>query len=61
VFDRQIKTEPLLASKKMSVSTRANGKNGCHSSSERLPWYFAQRALPELKYVLTISGYVLLS
>ena len=59
--ENQKKILEMLASKKMGGSGRANGKNGRYSSSGGLSWYFAQRAVPELVYALTINGYVLLS
>jgi hypothetical protein len=58
---KQSRIQPLLGSKDMNVSDRANEKNGHRSSSGPLSWYFAERALPELKYGLTINGYVVLS
>ena len=56
--ERQGKTLAMLADEKMVCSIGTNGKNGHNSSSGRLSWYFAQRAMPELIYVATINGYV---
>jgi hypothetical protein len=61
MFERQIKTQPVLGSKNMNISDRANEEDGRRSSSGIFSWRLAQRALPELKYVLTINGYVTLS
>ena len=56
--ENQKKILEMRASKKMGDSDRANGKNGRHSSSWGLSWYFAQPAIPGLIYGLTINGYV---
>ena len=61
MLGRQMNIQPLLGSKDMNVSDRANQENGRHSSSGSLSWCLADRALPELKYVLTINGSVTLS
>jgi hypothetical protein len=61
MFERQIKTQPVLGSRNMNISDRANEEDELRSSSGILSWRLAQRALPELKYVLTINGYVTLS
>jgi hypothetical protein len=61
MFERQIKTQPVLGSKNMNICDRANERDGVRSSSVLFSWYFAQRALPELKYVLTNKGYMVLS
>jgi len=61
MFGRHMRIRPPLASKGMNVSDRANEENRHPSSSGPLSWYFADRALPELKYVATINGYVILS
>jgi hypothetical protein len=57
---KQSRIQPLLGSKNMSVSDRASGEVVHHSSSGAFSWYLAQRALPELKYVATVNGYVIL-
>jgi len=56
----QSRIGPPLGSKNMSISDRAKGEGRRQFSPGPLAWYFAQRALPELKYVLTINGYVVL-
>ena len=61
MLERQIKTQLALGSKDMRISGRANEEDGSRSSSGILSWRSAQHALPELKYALTINGYVILS
>jgi len=61
MFEKQIKTQQVLRCKDMSISDQANEADGLHSSSGVLSWRFAQGALPEVKYALTINGYVILS
>jgi hypothetical protein len=61
MFGRQVRIQPVLGSKNMNISDRANEGDGLRSSSGIFSWRLAQRALPELKYVLTINGYVTLS
>jgi len=56
--EMQGKTMAMPADGKMVCCIEANGKNGHHSSSGGLSWYFAQRAIPGLIYVATINGYV---
>jgi len=60
MFESQIKTQIVLGSKEMRVSDRASEEDRLRSSSGILSWGFDQRALPELKYTLTINGYVIL-
>ena len=60
MFGGQIKTQTVLGSKETGVSDRANEEDGLCSSSGILPWGSDQHALPELKYTLTINGYVIL-
>jgi len=60
MFGRQMKIQPLWGSRNINVSDRANEENGHRSSSGVFSWCLAQRALPELKYVLTTNGYVIL-
>jgi len=61
MLERQIKTQPVLGSKDTRISGRANEEDGSRSSSGISSWLFARQALPELKYALTINGYVILS
>jgi hypothetical protein len=56
----QIRIQPLLGSKNLNIADRAKGKGERRSSSGLFSWYVAQRALPELKYLLTTNGYVIL-
>ena len=60
MFEKQIKTQQVLGCKDMSISDRANEADGLHSSSGVLAWRFAQGALPEVKYALTVNGYMIL-
>jgi len=60
MFDKQIKTQQVLGCKDMSICDRANEEDGLHSSSGILSWRFAQGALPEVKYALTVNGYMIL-
>ncbi len=46
--------------KKMSTSGRADGENGCYSSSGLRSGYIAQGAVPALIYALTMNGYIVL-
>jgi len=59
MFAKQVPVHHLLGSKKMNICDRASKKNG-HPSPGPYSWYFAERALPELKYVLTRNGYAVL-
>jgi hypothetical protein len=59
MFVRQSRIQPLLGSKGMNISDRAHEPNERRYSSV-LSWYLAQPAPPELRYVLTINGYVIL-
>ena len=61
MFEKQIKTQQVLGCKDMSICDQANEADGLRSSSGVLSWRFAQHALPELKYALTINGYAILS
>ena len=60
MFEKQIKTQQVLGCKDMSISDRANEADGLRSSSGVLSWRFAQGALPEVKYALTVNGYMIL-
>jgi hypothetical protein len=59
MFTKQVPVHRLLGSKKMNVCDRA-GKEDGRSSSGPDSWYFDQRAMRELKYVLTSNGYAVL-
>jgi len=56
----QIRMQPLVGSKNMNIADRAKGKGERRSSSGPFFWYISQRGLPELKYLLTTNGYVIL-
>ena len=58
--ERQIGTHPLLGSKDVNVSDRASDTNERGYSSRAFSWYLAQPALPNLKYALTLNGYLIL-
>jgi hypothetical protein len=60
MFAKQLPVQRLLGSRRMNVCDRANKENGALSSAGPFSWYFAQRAVPELKYVLTNNGYTVL-
>jgi hypothetical protein len=59
MFAKQAPVHRLLGSKKMNIGDRASKENG-RPSTGPCSWYFAQRALPEPKYVLTSNGYTVL-
>lgn len=60
MFGKEVRIQPLLGSKNMNIGDRANGEN----RRRYLPWLFswclAQRAGLEVKYALTINGYITL-
>lgn len=58
--ERQIEMHPLLGSIEVNVSDRTSETNERRYSSRASSWYLAQPALPNLKYALTINGYVIL-
>jgi hypothetical protein len=58
---RNIEMHPVAGSEDINVSERANEPNEHRSSSGLFCWYFAQPAMPGLKYALTINGYAILS
>jgi hypothetical protein len=60
MFAKQVAVQALLGSKEMDICDRANEQSEPRSSAGPLSWYFAQRTLPELKYVLTNKGYSVL-
>lgn len=60
MFGKEVRTQPVLGSKNMNICDRANGENRRHYSPWRFSWCLARRALPEMKYVLTSNGYVVL-
>jgi hypothetical protein len=60
MIERQIETQPVLGSKDINISDRANEPNSRRPSQRLLSWYLAQLALLGLKYSLTAGGYVIL-
>ena len=60
MFESQIKTQTGLGSKEMRVYDRAKEEDRLRSSSSISSWGPDRHALPELKYTLTINGYVIL-
>lgn len=60
MFGKEVRIHPLWGSKNMNVSDRANRENGNRSSPGPLSWYLTENALPDLKYALTATGYVVL-
>jgi len=59
MFAKQRPVHRLLGSKRINVCDRASKENGGSPTGPN-SWLFAQRALPELKYVLTSNGYTVL-
>lgn len=57
----QNKTLNMATSRQTSPTGGSNGGNGHRPSSGRLPWYLAGPTIPGLTYVLTTTGYVILS
>jgi len=60
MFGKEVRTQPVLGSKNMNICDRASEENRRHYSLGPFSWCLARRALPELRYVLTISGYIVL-
>ena len=60
MFEKQIKTQQVSGCKGMRISDPANEEDGLRSSSGILASRFAQGALPEVKYALTVNGYMIL-
>ena len=60
MFEKRIKTQRVLGCKETCISDRVNEEDGLRSSSGTLSWRLAQSALPEVKYALTASGYMIL-
>ena len=60
MLGKEVRTQPVLGSKKMNICDRANGENGRRYLPWPFSWCLAQRALPEVKYMLTINGYITL-
>lgn len=60
MLGKEVRIQPFLGSKKMNICDRAHGENGRRYLPWPLSWCLAQRALPEVKYVLTVNGYMTL-
>jgi len=60
MLGEKVGIQPLLGSKNMNICDRANGEDGRRCLPWPFSWCLAQRALPELKCVLTIHGYITL-
>lgn len=60
MLERKLRMQVWWGSRDMDVSDRANGENRDPSSSGPFSWYLAPRPLPDVKYVATINGYVVL-
>ena len=60
MLGKEVRTQPVLGSKKTNICDRAHGENGRRYSPWPFSWCLAQRALPEVKYMLTINGYITL-
>jgi hypothetical protein len=60
MLGKKVRIQPLMGSKDMNICHRANGENGCCHSTGPFSWYLARCAVPEMKYVLTINGYIIL-
>ena len=60
MLGKEVRTQPVLGSKKMNICDRAHGENGRRYLPWPFSWCLAQRALPEVKYMLTINGYITL-
>lgn len=58
--ERQIETQPTLGIRDSYISDGGNEPEGGHSLSGMLSWYFAQPAVPGPRYLVTVSGYVVL-
>jgi hypothetical protein len=54
----QGRTMAMPAEGRIICCAGANGKRPDRSSAGGLSWYFAQRSMPGLVYVATMSGYV---
>lgn len=57
----QNKTLNMATSRQTGPYGQANGGNGHYPSSGPLAWYLARTPIPGLSYVLTTTGYVILS
>ena len=60
MMERKLRVQLPWGSKDVNVSDRANGDNQDRFSSGWFSWYLAQRPLPDVKYAVTINGYVAL-
>lgn len=60
MFGEEVRIQTLLGSKNMNICDRANVENRRRHLPWPFSWCLAQRALPEVKYVLTTNGYITL-
>ena len=57
----QNQTRNVVTSRQAGPYGQANGGNGHYPASAPLAWYLARPPVPELTYVLTATGYAILS
>jgi hypothetical protein len=50
----------MVAGRRMSASNSGYGEGRRGTSTSLLPWYSTQPATPDLRYALTMNGYVVL-
>lgn len=60
MFGEEVRIQPLVGSKNMNICDRASGENRRRQLPWPFSWCLAQRALPEVKYALTVNGYIAL-
>jgi hypothetical protein len=60
MFAREARMQPFWMRKDMKVSDEVREENNSEQSERASWWYVAGKALPQLKYVLTTTGYVVL-
>ncbi|GEM_PF-1153095 len=54
----ETKVQDRAATRERGPSRRANGHHGGRAPAGPFSRYMAQRAIPGVKYVLTVNGYV---
>lgn len=60
MFGEEVRIQPLLGSRNMNICDRANVEHRRGLLPWPFSWCLAERALPEVKYVLTVNGYTVL-
>jgi hypothetical protein len=60
MLGEKVGIQPAPGSKNMDICDRANGENRRRYSPWPFSWCLAGRALPEVKYALTVNGYIAL-